>query len=146
MSKMQRLTVPSELLHIPLVGNYFRSSSAQQLLKHGKGERLCMMRHEPTNAHDSNAVRIMMPQKDVLVLVGYAQRHMAAKLVAFMKKRSDYDPTDWLTGMVKHVSREDYEVIPFGLIGKDDVLKMIGLFERDKPKYIEGVNKLLEGK
>lgn len=141
--KAFKLEVPSELLHIPLVGNYFRAPASQKLLAAAKQFDLVFMRRDPMNPKDANAVKMLIPDGPQMTLVGFAQRHSALRLTNFLKAVPNCLPEDYVVGGLGILGKE-HEVIPFGVTGKNDVAEMIRRYAESRGRYETLIKSLLE--
>lgn len=144
MSKSKRLAVPPDLLYLPLVGNYYRPTSAQVLMRKSKDDDLVFLKRDPNNPKDSNAVKVYVADGKVgtLTLLGFVQRHAAARLTYHLSKNPEFAVDDFVLALVKTCPDTEFEMTPFGIIDKTGVMRAVAHHADNRMPFASIVQKV----
>ena len=144
MSKNKKLVVPSGLLFLPLVGNYYRPASAQAMMRKAVDGDLVFLKRDPFNPKDSQAIKVLSANPDgrVLTLLGFVQRHIASRLSNFLAEDKSFDNTDYVLALVKTCASTEFEMTPFGVTDAGGVVRALEHHTVDRSSFETIVNKL----
>lgn len=141
--KAVAIMMPPELTSLPIVGNYYRSSSEKTVYENAADGSFVILVADPSNRYDANAFKAIIDSNGKWYHVGFIQRHLAALLKANLKLPS-HEIVVCLLRKIPHSS--DSFAVPFGIINRSDAKAFSELIKdpefviRIKNKVLSNVN------